>query len=360
MTEHLPPNDPLEDEPIDVFAIGADDRLLDELAQDLTGDLDDDDPAAVFLQTWRASLLPHDLPAPPAAPVAEPPTRRSLPMIAAAAAIVALLLGTAAIGSRGAGPDDMLWPLTKLLWPDRIESVAAAENAGIALDRARLALADGEPPQASVVLTSAAVDISKVQPRDGRALLDEDYQELWTEVEGAMAATASGTAVVVLPTRGSEPTTSGSSSSSTPRSTTSSAPPSTGNGTGSRTAPAPPPIVEPGTPSTSTTPQTGAGTTTTSPSTTTTQSTTTESTTTSPTTSTTTEPPPSTPPTPVTTQPVDPTTPTSVAPSSSSSPEAPQVPQDQSPAAEDPQGDLQRVAPLLDASVEASHDIGEN
>ena len=268
MTGPLRPEDALPDEgreSIDLTAVGADDRLLDDLgagrlsapvpvepdlfAESTVVDPEPStaagaaDPVAGLLASWRASLRPDDLPEPPAAPAHRAaPRRRTVPIVAAAASIVALLFGTAAVGARTAGPDDVLWPLTRMLWPDRIESVEAKEHAEVALDLARTALEEGITPHASSVLTSAAVDISKVQDRDGRAELDADYEHLWTRLQelGTPAVTPSTDAVPAPP--------------STAASSEPSAPPSTSATTSgsSRPSPSVPPVV-------STTPTTPTG-----------------------------------------------------------------------------------------------------
>lgn len=336
MTDHLNPEPPGDDEPFDLFAVGADDRLLDDLGQDLPAEDGVDDPAERVLTAWRASLLPHQLPEPPVVTPVAPVRRRAMPMIAAATAIVALLLGTAAIGSRAAGPDDMLWPLTKLLWPDRIASVDAAEHAEIALDLARTALDDGEPPQASIVLTAAAQEISRVQPRDGRAELDADYDQLWTELEEVMAIATfpSGSTLTTPPTR---PTDSRTSTSSPATSGSTPAPSTPTGATGSSTrSPATTGSQEPVPPPTTTTtpPPSTTTTTDTPPPTATDDPSTTEATTTN------------TPPTTVVTpEPVSPSE------SSSSPSSVPEPPLPDSPAAESPE-DLQQLR-LPDAQADA-------
>ena len=83
---------------------------------------------AALLKAWRREIDSVPLPPPidPALATAvvrsAPPRRRAVrPMIAVAAAIAGLLVGSAAIGARSATPDTVLWPVTQLLWADRAD-----------------------------------------------------------------------------------------------------------------------------------------------------------------------------------------------------------------------------------------------
>ncbi|MTD14336.1 hypothetical protein GIS00_10285 [Nakamurella sp. YIM 132087] len=241
--------DPLGGSPSDdLGAIAWDDRLLDEIAaaaalpaQSRRSDLDasdpsDDDlfgdagpylpvqadrsgddadlpgdPLTQLLMQWRGDLRVDDLPPVPELPAVAAPARirkqrRGFrPMIAVAAAIAALLVGTATVGSRTAHPGDVLWPLAKMLWSDRADSVAARESARIALDTAETALYSGDPTRAIVALTSASGDLQRVQEEDGRQELETKYQDLWTKATSSIASTTevdggpAGTPTVPVP-----------------------------------------------------------------------------------------------------------------------------------------------------------------
>jgi hypothetical protein len=171
--------------------VNADDLLLDALGR---GELPSgSDEITAMLAAWRADLQPdpdadetadetagND--SEPAVTVVTPlPTRRvrrwSRIAVAAAAAIVAGGGLTVAAAS-GAGPDSPLWPITRVVFPERAD-VAAAEHA---IDQAREAVVQGRIADARRLIDEADKLIAKVRsPQDAKRLrteLDEVRRQL--------------------------------------------------------------------------------------------------------------------------------------------------------------------------------------
>ncbi len=185
----------------DLSAIAADDRFLDYLAAgraDLAS-------SAVFstsgstalavaplLATWRSEVVDTPL---PALPTLAPPKRvmrgpadraqtRSLrPILGVAVAICALLVGSAAVGAHSAQPGDALWPLTRVLYASHAQSVQAKVAVTNSIHQAQKFLDNKQATRAKVPLSSADVEITRVDPSDGRESLKTDLNRLWVEVK---------------------------------------------------------------------------------------------------------------------------------------------------------------------------------
>ena len=185
----------------DLSAIAADDRFLDYLAAgraDLAS-------SAVFstsgstalavaplLATWRSEVVDPPL---PALPTLAPPKRvmrgpadraqtRSLrPILGVAVAICALLVGSAAVGAHSAQPGDALWPLTRVLYASHAQSVQAKVAVTNFIHQAQKFLDNEQATRAKVPLSSADVEITRVDPSDGRESLKTDLNRLWVEVK---------------------------------------------------------------------------------------------------------------------------------------------------------------------------------
>ncbi len=145
----------------------------------------DRDPLMDLLRNWRAELTAPPLPPAPdvhrvmsagAGGAAERPLRS---VLAVAAAIVALLVGSATVGSRHAAPDSALWAVTRVIWPDRAESLASSQNVQQALHRAQVALATGRTQDAQLALLLAATELGKVDDGDGRIDMQAQVDQLW-------------------------------------------------------------------------------------------------------------------------------------------------------------------------------------
>ncbi|MEP6980346.1 MAG: hypothetical protein ABJA16_06240 [Nakamurella sp.] len=247
-----------DDEPVDLARVLADDALIEALSQvplfdeaasgrsrsvawdpttDVgTGDVDDDlaaftrsvdgtdavgDPAAdaqiaALLQAWRSELDAVPLPPPLDTQIAAaiirtaPPRRRSArPMIAVAAAIATLLMGSTAIGARSATPDDtLLWPVTQLLWGDRVEEVHASQDARKGIDNAARAIDAGHPDQAEAALEHVTVVITKVENSSERRTLMSDLGRVQAQLDSSRASTTvPPTPVSTTPVPGASTTT---------------------------------------------------------------------------------------------------------------------------------------------------------
>lgn len=172
---------------------------------------------AALLQAWRSELDAAPLPAPLDLQVAAaivrsaPRRRRSVrPMIAVAAAIAGLLLGSTAIGARSATPDNtLLWPVTQLLWGDRVEEVKASMEAREGIDGAAKALDAGHPDQAEAALDHVTVVITKVKDSSERNTLQSDLGKVQSQLESSRAST---TAQTTAGTTGAGPTAGGTTS----------------------------------------------------------------------------------------------------------------------------------------------------
>jgi hypothetical protein len=176
------------DEPIDLAAVQADDELINALAAGFgvpssSGRaFHSDDQVVALLSNWRADVVAEPIPelidletAVAAVKAGMPPARRTrsararhLVPVAAAAAFLVLVGGGVTIGSATAEPDSALWPVSKVLFSERAESVEAAVRASDKIDNAKQALMEGKPEQASADLAQAQQDLSKVRPQEGK------------------------------------------------------------------------------------------------------------------------------------------------------------------------------------------------
>lgn len=220
---------------VDLDTVFADDALIDAIAGQtwggdparLTssplsragssrGSLLTVDPLTELLELWRQELAVEPMPAPPdafgaAAPVQRrPPSRRRTlrPALAIAAAIAALLVGAASIGSKDAPRESPLFVLTAVLWPSRVVSVASADQVDAILLEARAAIQDGRTQDAQLALLRATVVLGSVDDVDGKGDRQEVVAALWVEV----APQPSPTGTSPNSATGTRPTTPGTRS----------------------------------------------------------------------------------------------------------------------------------------------------
>jgi Anti-sigma-D factor RsdA to sigma factor binding region len=185
------------EQPVSVAQIAADDRLLDALGRGapVDGDLAAD-PAATMLAAWRADLDDDAWDAPledvelspvsPAAPLPAGDPRRKRRLVqailgAAAAAVVTVGLG---VSAHQAEPGSVLWPVSKVVYPQRAE-VKAAEKA---IADARKALAEGRPADARASLTTAAEHIARIDDRATAARLRAEVDALLRDLTAPAVA----------------------------------------------------------------------------------------------------------------------------------------------------------------------------
>ena len=174
------------------MAIALDDALLDELSAgglpDRSGDAD---RLHRMLATWRDDLRLRPVPARPTSTeaariVADARRHRSSrPMIAVAAAIVVLLVGSAIVGSRSAQPGDPLFPVTQALWADRADAAVAGEQVRGALSTAHAALQAGDAQRAADALATAVDNLPGVRDAATHQAMQDEILHLWTLVVAA-------------------------------------------------------------------------------------------------------------------------------------------------------------------------------
>jgi hypothetical protein len=207
------------DAPIDLVAVQADDELVNALgarpardvpAHDLlapppgghdTGGPDSggrarDDRLVSMLAAWRAEIdaepIPEllDLDAAVAAVVAGVQAQefaarrrrsgrlRHLAPLAAAAAIIVATVSGVGLGSQNAVPGDTLWPIQKVVNPERAESVEAKVEVESRLEKVRTALANGDTATAASELQAIRTQIPAVRGQEGQPQLTQEQEFL--------------------------------------------------------------------------------------------------------------------------------------------------------------------------------------
>ena len=181
------------------------------------------DPLTELFENWRDELALTPLPEPPRlgdlGGIGEPPkipAKRSLrAALAIAAAIAALLVGTASISSKDATPNSALWPVATVFWPNRVASVESADRAKRELDLAQVALMEGRSVEAKLALFRATEALAGVEDLDGRDGIKQQVASMWLTVapvveQPATVTTSANEDRSQLPTVAS-PTAAGSS-----------------------------------------------------------------------------------------------------------------------------------------------------
>jgi hypothetical protein len=246
------------EQPVSVAQIAADDRMLDALGRGapVDGDLAAD-PAATMLAAWRADLddsseappadgdawdasldggtwdtasldghasdaarIDRDAEEPAPLPAGDPRRKRRLVQAILGAAAAAVVAVGFAVTAHQAQPGSVLWPVSKVVYPERAE-VKAAEKA---IADARAALADGRPADARALLATAAEHIARIDDPDTAARLRAEVDALLQTLNTAVAPPPPPTPAP------------GTSTAPPPPGTSESAPPG-----GSGTKPKPPP-----------------------------------------------------------------------------------------------------------------------
>jgi hypothetical protein len=209
------------EEPSDLAGFATDTLLLDALGSGQAAP--PADLVASMLAAWRADLA-ADLPAAgrdPAGPglVAATPNpqhpprggRRSRPVARRVVGVAAsvLVAGTGiAVGAGHSTPDNPLWPITRVLYPERAESAAAEHTLALA----REAAVQGRPDEARDLLGQAERLVARVGDQRRAQWL---RGELMT-VQRMLPAIAPGTPPPATTTGpGSGPTTAGPASGPT-------------------------------------------------------------------------------------------------------------------------------------------------
>jgi hypothetical protein len=198
------------DAPIDLVAVQADDELVNAVgvrtdiparARPETGGRDagplgTDDRLVAMLAAWRAEIdaepIPEliDLDNAVAAVLAGVQAqdlaarrkragrlRHLAPLAAAAAIIVATVTGVG-LGSQNAMPGDTLWPIQKVVNPERAGSVEAKVSVESHLENVRAALAKGDTVTAAQELEAIRTDIPAVRGQEGQPQLVQEQEFL--------------------------------------------------------------------------------------------------------------------------------------------------------------------------------------
>ncbi|SHL00339.1 Anti-sigma-D factor RsdA to sigma factor binding region [Pseudonocardia thermophila] len=190
----------LEDEPIDLVAVQADDELISALASGMRvttpgfAGYDADDRVAAILAAWREEvdrdpipeLVDIDTAIETIRSAGRPQrsrARRHLAPVAAAAAFAVFALGGVSVGSASAEPGDALWGISKVLFSERATSIEAAARVGERIDRAKRALTEGQPEVAAAELAEAQAELAVVRPEEGREQLAEVQNFLAAKAE---------------------------------------------------------------------------------------------------------------------------------------------------------------------------------
>lgn len=173
-------------EPVDLVAVQADDELISAIAAGTTVSTGpsvgygSDDRIMAVLAAWRADADAEPVPelvdvdtalAVIASTRPRPGRIRLLAPVAAAAAFVVLAAGGLSVGSYTAEPEDVLWPVAKVLYSERTASVEAADRVGTRIVKAKQAIAEGKPEVAEQELRAATADLAVIRPEEGRTEL---------------------------------------------------------------------------------------------------------------------------------------------------------------------------------------------
>jgi hypothetical protein len=151
-----------------------------------------DDRLVAMLAAWRAEIDAEPIPelidldaavAAVTAGIAEQATttrrrragrlRHLAPLVAAAAIILATVTGVG-LGSQNAMPGDTLWPIQKVVNPDRAESVKAKVKVESRLETVRAALKQGDTATAAKELEAIRTEIPAVRGQEGQPQLVQE------------------------------------------------------------------------------------------------------------------------------------------------------------------------------------------
>lgn len=98
-----------------------------------------------------------------------------------AAAIGAVMVGSATVAAAQADPGSALWPITQMVWPDRAESIQSTRNAEVALAEARTALATGRSADARQAILRAETELAGIADTAARDSVRATATRLWTQ-----------------------------------------------------------------------------------------------------------------------------------------------------------------------------------
>jgi len=219
--------------PVDLVAVQADDELVNALGAGAAVTYGDrvpgsdpelrrhrDERLVTMLAAWRAEIeaepIPElvDLDTAVAAVVsgikADAVTARRkradrlrhLAPLAAAAAIIVATVSGVGLGSQNAVPGDVLWPIQRVVNPDRAESVETKLVVESRLETVRTALSTGDTETAARELQAISTEIPEVRSEEGQPQLLQEQEFLTAK----LAETPPGTPADLSTPPASNPT----------------------------------------------------------------------------------------------------------------------------------------------------------
>jgi len=219
--------------PVDLVAVQADDELVNALGAGAAVTYGDrvpgsdpelrrhrDERLVTMLAAWRAEIeaepIPElvDLETAVAAVVsgmkADAVTARRkrsdrlrhLAPLAAAAAIIVATISGVGLGSQNAVPGDVLWPIQRVVNPDRAESVETKLVVESRLETVRTALSTGDTETAARELQAISTEIPEVRSEEGQPQLLQEQEFLTAK----LAETPPGTPADLSTPPASNPT----------------------------------------------------------------------------------------------------------------------------------------------------------
>ncbi len=211
------------DGPLDLVAVQADDELVNALGTGAVVTYGDrargsdpdlrrtrDERVVAMLAAWRAEIeaepIPEliDLDTAVAAVVAgvkadAAGTRRKraarlrhLAPLAAAAAIIVAAVSGVGLGSQNAMPGDTLWPVQKVVNPDRAESVETKLVVESRFEAVRTALLTGDTEAAARKLQAISAEIPEVRGEEGQPQLVQEQEFLAAKLADTSTGRARG------------------------------------------------------------------------------------------------------------------------------------------------------------------------
>ncbi len=177
-----------DEQPFDLATLHADTMLLDALGRGEPAP--DGDTVAAMLAAWRADLERRVPLLTDSAVKGTPPnTGRRFRWAVAAAAAVLLAGGGLVVAAGHATPGSLLWPITRVVYPDRA-AVAAAEDT---ISRARQAAAEGHYDDTRRLLDDAAALVAQVRDPKQAQRLRAEIESVRAMLPGQGAPAQGGT-----------------------------------------------------------------------------------------------------------------------------------------------------------------------
>lgn len=173
--------------PADLAAVQADDALLDMLGRGDTP-TDSSDELTRVLAAWRREVRAEPVDelvdtdtAVAVIRAARRPVRRRNPVfgsIAVAAAVFVIAFSGMGLFAKSAQPNDQLWGVTQVLYPDYARSVETAAAVKTELSAADRALRQGDTQKAKETLKRVQQQLPVIAEAEGRADLATQHRQL--------------------------------------------------------------------------------------------------------------------------------------------------------------------------------------